>query len=259
MKSVTMSPLRNWAMAFISPIPLVGLWYLPKFFKDWRAYARLSGYDNVRFMDSKPCLADKMPYTPFDAHYFHQGAWLGRRLKESPSRQHVDVGSSVMTIGVLSAIVHTIFVDYRPLVAKLANLCSVAADISFLPFGSESVRSLSSLHVIEHIGLGRYGDRIDPEGSIKAAKELERVLKPGGRLYLSVPVGQERICFNAHRVFSPLSIKELFSSLTLKEFSWVDDQDRFKEYQALESASNFRYGCGMFLFAKPNSAEGRCT
>jgi hypothetical protein len=252
MKSLAVRLLRNWAMAFISPIPLVGLWYLPKFFKDWRTYAKMSGPEQVRFRDFKPCLADKMPYTPFDAHYFHQGAWLGRRLKESSSREHVDVGSSVLAIGVLSAIVPTVFVDYRPLAATQSNLCSVAADISFLPFGSENIPSLSSLHVIEHIGLGRYGDRIDPEGSVKAAKELERVLKPGGRLYLSVPVGQERICFNAHRVFSPLTVKELFSSLALKEFSWVDDQNRFKEHQPLESASDFRYGCGMFVFAKLN-------
>jgi SAM-dependent methyltransferase len=253
MKPVTTSVLRNWAMAFLSPVPLVGLWYLPKFFKDWRTYARMSGSEEVRLRDSKPCLVDKMPYTPFDAHYFYQGAWLGRRLKELRSKEHVDVGSSIMAIGALSAIVHTIFVDYRPLMVKLTNLCSIAANISFLPFGSESVRSLSCLHVIEHIGLGRYGDQIDPEGSVKAARELERILKPGGRLYLSVPIGRERICFNAHRVFSPIRIKELFPSLALREFSWVDDQDRFKEHQELESANGFNYGCGMFAFEKPNS------
>jgi SAM-dependent methyltransferase len=193
-----------------------------------------------------------MAYTPFDAHYFYQAAWLGRRLEESRPKDHVDIGSSVIVIGVLSAIVRTIFVDFRPLTAKLTNLCSIAADILFLPFESDSVRSVSCLHVIEHIGLGRYGDQIDPEGSIKAARELERILKPGGRLYLSVPVGRERVCFNAHRVFSPTKIKELFCSLSLTEFSWVDDQDRFKKQQELESANGFNYGCGMFAFEKPN-------
>jgi SAM-dependent methyltransferase len=247
--------VRNWAVAFLYPKPLIGLIYLPKYFSDWLRYLRSARGEMVHFRDSYPCLTDKVRHTPFDPHYFYQGAWLSRRLARAKPGVHVDLGSSVMVIGVLSAIVHTIFVDFRPLTAKLTNLYSIGADILSLPFKADSMKSLSCLHVIEHIGLGRYGDRIDPEGSRKAARELERILKPGGRLYLSLPVGRERVCFNAHRVFSPTKVKELFSSLALTEFSWVDDQDRFREHQELGSANGFNYGCGMFAFEKRNSIK----
>ena len=68
-------------------------------------------------------------------------------------------------------------------------------------FETGSVDSLSCLHTIEHVGLGRYGDPIDPEGWVVAVRELARILAPGGRLYLGTPIGRERVCFNSERVF----------------------------------------------------------
>ncbi len=82
-----------------------------------------------------------------------------------------------------------------------------------------------------HIGLGRYGDPLDPEGTIKAINELKRVLvlAVGGNLYFSLPVGSPRLCFNAHRIHSPGQILEYFSDLKLVEFSGVDDKGNFLE------------------------------
>ena len=85
-----------------------------------------------------------------------------------------------MTIGAISGSVPTIFVDYRPLEVRLPGLTCVAGTIEQLPFADVSLRSLSCLHVIEHIGLGRYGDSLDPDGSRKAAVELQRVVAVGG-------------------------------------------------------------------------------
>jgi hypothetical protein len=106
------------------------------------------------------------------------------------------------------------------------------------------------LHVIEHIGLGRYGDPLDPQGSVKAALELQRVVSRGGSLYLSLPVGRERICFNAHRVHSPLSILKMFPQLKLINFSMVNDNGEYVENAAVENAVEFEYGCGLFHFRK---------
>ena len=242
--------LKNWGSAFLYPRPLIGIRYLPRFLKDWHNYSKMTATERLRFKDSHPCLTDSVRYTPFDPHYFYQAAWLARRLAESRPIRHIDVGSSVMTIGVLSAVVNTIFVDYRPLSTSLSNLGSISADVVFLPFKTGSIESLSCLHVIEHIGLGRYGDPLDPQGSVKAAQELERVLTPGGMLYVSVPIGLERVCFNAHRVFPPERARELFQSLKLVEFALVDDGGHFRKNQELESAKGYNYGCGMFAFAK---------
>jgi len=107
------------------------------------------------------------------------------------------------------------------------------------------------LHVIEHIGLGRYGDPINPMGSRDAAKELQRVVAPKGRLYLSVPVGRERVCFNAHRVHEAETVVSYFQDLQTISFSLVDDQGQFIENAPLAAASGLEYGCGMFEFSRP--------
>ena len=105
--------------------------------------------------------------------------------------------------------------------------------------------------MIEHIGLGRYGDPIDPEGHIKAAKELSRVLKPGGKLYLGTPVGKETVCFDAHRIFFVETILELFGELQLESFDFINDQAKHIEFSYPNKEANMaRYGCGLFLFSK---------
>lgn len=202
-------------------------------------------------MDLYPCLLDWTHSTGFDAHYFYQGAWLARRLSAIRPERHVDIGSDVRVIGVLSGFVPTEFVDFRPLQVGLNGLVCRSGNITDLPWSDATIASLSCLHVVEHVGLGRYGDPIDPEGSKKAFSELARVLSSRGRLYLTVPVGRERVCFNAHRVFSPQTVVREMPSLRLMEFSFVDDQGRFREGQELSAASGLEYGCGMFLFEKP--------
>jgi SAM-dependent methyltransferase len=204
----------------------------------------------LRLADSYPCLADWVSATPYDAHYLYQGGWLARRIAIARPALHVDVGSSVQTLSVLSAQVPTIFVDYRPLNAHLDNLICVSGNIVSLSFADDSLQSLSCMHVIEHIGLGRYGDPLDPAGAAKAASELQRVLAPGGRLYLTAPVGRERVCFNAHRVFSPYTFQALMPGLQLKEFSWVGDDGTFHERGEQADAASLDYGCGLYIFEK---------
>lgn len=242
---------RRWLLAFAAPRPLVGVFYLPRFVRHWFSYRNKATRGKLRFSESYPCLTDWTPYTPFDPHYFFQGAWLARRLHRSAPKLHVDVASSVLTIGTISALVDTIFVDYRPIRANLKGMTPVAGNILCLPFAPNSLKSLSCLHVIEHIGLGRYGDPLDPEGSIKGAWELARVLIPGGLLYLSTPIGRERVEFNAHRVFAPQSVARMFSGLELVEFSYVDDAGAYCECRELHEAMNSEYACGLYLFRKP--------
>jgi SAM-dependent methyltransferase len=197
-----------------------------------------------------PCLGDWTTHTPFDPHYFYQGAWLARNLAVKKPDHHVDIASSVLTISVLSGFVDTTFVDYRSLKANLSGLKSIPGDILNLPFTDNSIGSLSCMHVIEHIGLGRYGDPLDPMGSIKAAKELQRIVTNGGSLFLSVPTGRERVCFNAHRVFSPNTVVSMFSEMTLVDFAFVNDKGEYLDKQSLESVGTCEYGCGLYHFEK---------
>ena len=241
--------IARWTMVFADPRKILTWPYIMRYVKHWVQYQARS-LDKLSVVDSYPCLTDWVSSTPFEPHYFYQGAWLARRVIATKVAKHVDIGSSVLTISVLSAQIETVFVDYRPLKVDLPGLTSMAGDILDLPFPDDSIDSLSCLHVIEHIGLGRYGDPIDPKGTIKAALELQRIMSRGGNLFLSVPIGHERVCFNAHRVHSAMTVLKLFPELTLIEFSFVDDAGLFHEHQSVEIASALNYGCGLFHFQK---------
>lgn len=246
-----LASIKRWIHALLTPVPLFGLIGLPRYVANWYTYQTEYG-SKLRLSDSYPCLIDWVRSTPFDPHYFYQAAWLARRIAIEKPLHHVDIGSDIRMINVISGFVPTEFLDYRPLNVSLEGLVCKAGNLTSLAKDNESVASLSCLHVVEHIGLGRYGDAIDPDGSSKALNELQRVLSPGGRLYLSVPVGRECVCFNAHRVFDPNTIAALLPKLTLIEFSLVDDQGFFHQHQSLELGGAQEYGCGLFIFEKLN-------
>lgn len=221
-----------------------------RFFRDWRRYSRMEGAESARVLDSYPCIHDATKTTAFDAHYLYQDVWAARHIRESGARLHVDVASRVDFAAFLTAIVNVIFCDLRPLRARIEGMKCVQADVLNLPFRDCSVGSLSCLHVAEHVGLGRYGDALDPMGTAKTAAELCRVLAPGGSLYFSVPVGKERLCYNAHRIHSPQRIRALFDGLRLEEFSAIDDRGEFHKGVELHSVEASRYACGLFRFVK---------
>ena len=109
------------------------------------------------------------------------------------------------------------------------------------------------MHVIEHVGLGRYGDPLDPEGDLKAMAELKRVLAPGGSLLFVAPLGRPRIMFNAHRIYSYGQIREYFGELELKQFALIPDdpQEGGLVFEASEAlADRQTYGCGCFWLKK---------
>ena len=121
-------------------------------------------------------------------------------------------------------------------------------DMNQIPDGS--IASLSSFHAIEHFGLGRYGDPIDPLGHQKAIAEMKRIVCGGGDILFSVPIGVQRIEFNGHRIFDPMEVIRLFEGFELVEFSAIDDKDAFHENVSVENYCTLNYGCGLFHFKK---------
>ena len=197
-----------------------------------------------------PCLDDRTKFTGFGGHYFYQDIWAFRRIMESDVTYHIDVGSRADFVGFLSSITRVIFVDIRPIKVQLDGLESLAGNTLALPFKDGSISSLSCLHVAEHIGLGRYGDQLDPEGTKKAIKEFVRVLAHGGSLYLGLPIGIPRTCFNAHRIHSAEQILEYCYELELIEFSGIDDPGVFRRHIDTSFLEGADYACGLFYFKK---------
>jgi SAM-dependent methyltransferase len=185
-------------------------------------------------------------------HYFFQDLWASRKIFERRPERHIDIGSRIdgFVTHLLTFMPVTV-IDVRSLTSSVAGLDFVRADAMNLDgFSDRSVDSVSSLHAVEHFGLGRYGDRVDPDGWRKALLALQRVLRPGGRLYLSVPVGRERLCFNAHRVFSPRRVLDTVADLDLVSFAGVDDSGQFLGNVEPERLANQEYACGLFEFTR---------
>ncbi len=198
----------------------------------------------------RPMLGEDTPTTAIDSHYFHQAIWTARHIASERPAQHTDVGSQVNFVGQLTAITKVRFVDLRPIHTTITDLDIIRGSVLALPFADRSVPSLSCLHVAEHIGLGRYGDPLDPHGTHKACAELSRVLATGGSLYFSLPIGRERTEFNAHRIHYPSTILKYFPDLKLIEFSAVDDQGHFIPHADIQTFDNARYACGFFRFTR---------
>ena len=215
--------------------------------------SRLKPRFAIRWQDRFPCLHDKTTSTPFDRHYVYHAAWAARVLARMNPAVHIDISSSLDFCAVASAFIPVKFYDYRPPELQLTNFSSERANLVTLPFPDQSFSSLSCMHVVEHVGLGRYGDELDPDGDLRAIAELQRVLKQDGSLLFVVPIGKPRIQFNAHRIYSYEQIATCFRELRLEEFALIPDrpQDGGLLIGATkEMADAQSYGCGCFWFKK---------
>ena len=152
-------------------------------------------------------------------------------------------------MAITSAFVPVRFFDYRPASLGLSGVATDRADLTELDWPDRSVSSLSCMHVVEHIGLGRYGDPLDAEGDLKAMHHLQRVIAPGGSLLFVVPVGRPRVCYNAHRIYSYDHVLESFAELRLRQFALIPDRAAdggllIDPDPALVAQQH--YGCGCF-------------
>ena len=235
------------------------IWRCRYFSEFWRfSYlSRRTGWRfPLRWRDRAPQLGDRTATTAFDRHYVYHPAWAARVLGHIAPREHIDIGSTLHFSTLVSAFVPMRFYDYRPADLRLSSLQSNHADLTDLPFETGSVQCLSCMHVIEHIGLGRYGDPLDPDGVAKAIAELRRVLAPGGHLLCVVPVGKPRIQFNAHRIYSYEQVRAHFSELSLRQCALVPDDPAnggllIDPPEALFDSQ--KYGCGCFWFQRERS------
>jgi SAM-dependent methyltransferase len=210
---------------------------------------------SIKFEDRYPMLYEKTATTDFSTHYIYHLAWAARVLARTKPDCHIDISSSLYFCSIVSAFIPVKFYDYRPARLDLKGLISDRADLMNLLFADNSIKSLSCMHTIEHVGLGRYGDLLDPDGDLKAISELKRVLAIGGNLLFVVPIGKPRIIFNAHRIYSYDQIINYFFDFKLVEFTLIpevikEDKAGIIYNASKELADSENYGCGCFLFTK---------
>lgn len=226
--------------------------------KEYKAFKKLSEHTHRGFSlsydDLWPCLNDKTSETDFERHYVYHLAWAARCVKEIAPKRHVDIGSRLFFPTILSAFVPTDFYDYRPADIVLSGMGSYKGDLTNLPFKDNELASVSCLHTLEHIGLGRYGDPIDPNGDLTAMKELARVTAPGGSLLIALPMGEKmRIQFNAHRIYTYDMLVSYFPGFTIKNFAYIPEEGKREALIPNATPADIKddvMGCGCFWFIK---------
>ena len=190
--------------------------------------------------------------------YFNQDLYVARLVHDANPEKHLDIGSRTDGFVAHVASFRNIdIIDIRAITSQVKNITFRQADLMNLPEDLiNSYDSVSSLHALEHFGLGRYGDPIDYYGYLKGINNITKILRKGGVFYFSVPMGTQRIEFNEQRVFSlEYLIGILSPDYTIKTFSYVNDHGILFENAELipESVkSNFScwYGCAIFTLIK---------
>lgn len=227
-----------------------GLAQVRRYFSELQRFRSLGGVAD--FGELAPCLFDVDTESQSGGgHYFYQDVWALRHLALLRPSVHHDVGSRLDGFAAqATAICPIVYLDIRSPHFQLPDFEFRQGNIVNLPLGDGSVASISCLHVAEHIGLGRYGDPIDPLGTERALIELQRVLAPAGVLLFSMPVGRERVEFNAQRIWNPLRPIELLRQMDLVEFSAVDDDGEFRPFVEPQSFAHSKYACGLYRFVR---------
>jgi len=256
-------PVYMWLAAFgLNPLAL--RYSIQGLMSTLRDYAVLKRQNRAagnpfRICFSMPCLSDRYePSGNTAGHYFYQDVLVARRIFERRPVRHVDVGSRVDGFVAHVATFREIEVfDIRPLKLAIPSIVFRQSNLMNTPDGLKNYcDSLSCLHALEHFGLGRYGDPVDLLGHVKGFQSLADILKPGGMLYCSVPIGPERIDFNANRVFAISTILNLVRpGFEVESFSYVDDAGELHASASLTEtmiANNCgcHYGCGIFELRK---------
>jgi SAM-dependent methyltransferase len=228
---------------------------IPQFTADWLQF-RKHYKGKLRFF---PCLNDRHEQGG-SAHseYFWQDLYVARKIFTANPQKHVDVGSRVDGfVAHIAAFRNIEVLDIRPITVAIPGVTFTQTDLmkpAQIP--SAYCDSLSCLHALEHFGLGRYGDPINPEGHRDGLSNMIEILRPGGTLYLSVPVGIERVEFNAHRIFAPRALVDLAAGMgmALQEFAWMEPGQPLIQspnpQQDLSSLGKRPYALGIFTFIK---------
>lgn len=233
---------------------------LPFYIHDYIKFKRQMGNDS-KFIFGKnfPILSERFSECgTMSGHYFHQDLLVAKKIFYNNPKLHVDIGSRTDGFVAHLAVFRKVEVfDIRDQRSNVENIVFKKADLMQLPENLiDYCDSISALHSIEHFGLGRYGDVIDYNGYLKAIENIYSMLKRNGKFYFSVPIGSQRIEFNAHRVFSLKYLMDLFkNNFYINSFSYVDDRgDLYKNIELSENdiVENLKcnFGCGIFEMTK---------
>jgi SAM-dependent methyltransferase len=237
------------------PRRIPSLRHYPKYRKQYAEFKKAGGKVTHSYM----ILSDYEEQAgSASGHYFHQDLLVASFIQKNNPKRHIDIGSRIDGfIAHVASFRHIEVMDVRDLKSTgHQNITFIKANLMNRDSAQDNITdSISCLHAIEHFGMGRYGDPIDPNGHKKGFNNILRMLKPGGTLYISFPIANNnQVHFNAHRVFHP---KDIFTwaddsaSLKLQRFDYVDDKGELHQNANIDGEQlNLIFGCGIYTFQK---------
>ena len=237
------------------PRRIPSLRHYPKYRKQYAEFKKAGGKVTHSYM----ILSDYEEQAgSASGHYFHQDLLVASFIQKNNPKRHIDIGSRIDGfIAHVASFRHIEVMDVRDLKSTgHQNITFIKANLMNRDSAQDNITdSISCLHAIEHFGMGRYGDPIDPNGHKKGFNNILRMLKPGGTLYISFQIANNnQVHFNAHRVFHP---KDIFTwaddsaSLKLQRFDYVDDKGELHQNANIDGEQlNLIFGCGIYTFQK---------
>lgn len=221
--------------------------------RDRAKFRRMSGTDAPRWGRELPILTEWDESSGSLGAYFHQDQTVARWIHDAKPVRHVDVGSRLDGfIGSLSVFREVEVLDIRPQPQRVRNVVFQQLDLMnpLPPEWTGCTDSLSCLHTIEHFGLGRYGDPIDPDGHLKGLEQMKKLVKQEGVFYLSTQIGDERIEFNAHRVFAPDTVLGWFGEgWAIEKCAVIDDECKLTESEGSTALAEAKCQTGVGIVA----------
>ncbi len=228
------------------------------FEKDTKQYQEMNTRENFQIQEDflYPIISDRYADAGSMDTYFWQDLWAAKLIYQSGVKTHFDIGSRIdgFIAHLLAMDIDVTLIDVREFPGKVENLHTIVSDATRLSqVEDESIESMSALCSLEHFGLGRYGDPIEPEACFLCFEAIQKKLKKGANLYISVPIGKERVEFNAHRIFFAKTIVDCFKQMNLVELSYassdgIDYQIELSKYD--HDLRKGRFGFGLFHFIK---------
>lgn len=85
--------------------------------------------------------------------------------------------------------------------------------------GDEKFDYIVTYSSIEHAGLGRYGDPLNPDEDIKAMETIRKHLSDDGLLFWACPIGRDAVWWNVHRIYGNTRLPLLFEGLD--DIDWI--------------------------------------
>jgi len=156
--------------------------------------------------------------------------WIYMNIdKVNVCKRLLDVGSvdSVLPINLASQGYEVWCIDVRQFEGKglVQNLKCLVGDVRKTSFENDFFDCVIAVSTLEHIGLGRYGEWLEPDGDITAVSEISRILSENGVLLVTLPFGKGET-FPSHRVYNQQRLKTILEGFKVEREDYYSRNKR---------------------------------